>query len=99
MCFCNLHGGKNLATVSTKPLIKVLWEPNELTDMALHSFVSQASYFKKKYGEISIASSYEGYVTSCNYLNGLIYLVGNFKLMLIYFLSKINLLKSKTFTE
>tara|TARA_Y100000389_G_scaffold199798_1_gene238884 strand:- start:914 stop:1663 length:750 start_codon:yes stop_codon:yes gene_type:complete len=71
------------------------------SDNYLFSFeiILQASYFKKKYGEISIASSYEGYVTSCNYLNGLIYLVGNFKLMLIYFLSKINLLKSKTFTE
>ena len=61
--------------------------------------ILQASYFKKKYGEISISSSYEGYKTSCNYLNGFIYLLGNFKLMLIYFLSKINLLKSKTFEK
>ena len=61
--------------------------------------ILQASYFKKKYGEISISSSYEGYKTSCNYLNGFIYLVGNFKLMFIYFLSKINLLKSNTFTK
>ena len=61
--------------------------------------ILQASYFKKKYGEISISSSYDGYKTSCNYINGFIYLLGNFKLMLIYFLSKINLLKSKTFEK
>ena len=71
------------------------------SDNYLFSFeiILQASYFKKKYGEISISSSYEGYKTSCNYLNGFIYLLGNFKLMLIYFLSKINLLKSKTFIK
>ena len=61
--------------------------------------ILQASYFKKKYGEISISSSYEGYKTSCNYLNGFFYLLGNFKLMLIYFLCKTNLLKSKTFIK
>ena len=59
----------------------------------------QASYFNKKYGEISISSSYDGYKTSCNYFNGFIYLVGNFKLMLDYFFSKIGLKKSKTFTK
>ena len=71
------------------------------SDNYLFSFeiILQASYFKKKYGEISISSSYEGYKTSCNYLNGLIYIAGNFKLMLIYFLSKINLLISKTFIK
>lgn len=71
------------------------------SDNYLFSFeiILQASYFKKKYGEISISSSYEGYKTSCNYLNGFIYLLGNIKLMFIYFLSKINLLKSKTFTK
>ena len=71
------------------------------SDNYLFSFeiILQAAYFKKKYGEISISSSYEGYKTSCNYLNGFIYLLGNFKLMFIYFLSKINLLKSKTFIK
>ena len=71
------------------------------SDNYLFSFeiILQASYFKKRYGEISISSSYEGYKTSCNYLNGFIYLLGNFKLMFIYFLSKINLLKSKTFMK
>ena len=71
------------------------------SDNYLFSFeiILQASYFKKKYGEISISSSYEGYKTSCNYLNGFIYLMGNFKVMFIYFLSKINLIKSKTFVK
>ena len=76
--------------------------PIEYTsDDYLFSFeiILQASYFKKKYGEISISSSYEGYKTSCNYLNGFFYLLGNFKLMFVYFLSKINLLKSKTFVK
>ena len=76
--------------------------PIEYTsDDYLFSFeiILQASYFKKKYGEISISSSYEGYKTSCNYLNGFFYLLGNFKLMFVYFLSKINLLKSKTFKK
>ena len=73
---------------------------NYTSNNYLFSFeiILQASFFKK-YGEISISSSYEGYKTSCGYFNGLIYLIGNFKLMLIYFLSKINLLKSKTFIE
>ncbi len=59
--------------------------------------ILQASYFKKKFDEISISSSYEGYKTSCNYTNGFIYLLGNFKLMLLYFLAKINIIQSKTF--
>ncbi len=61
--------------------------------------ILQAAYFKKKYGEISISSSYEGYHTSCNYKNGFIYLLGNFKLMLFYFLSKLKLVKSSTFND
>mgnify|MGYP001177459742 FL=1 len=71
------------------------------SDDYLFSFeiILQASYFKKKYGEISISSSYEGYKTSCNYLDGFFYLLGNFKLMFIYFLSKMNLLNSKTFVK
>ena len=71
------------------------------SDNYLFSFeiILQAAYFKKKYGEISISSSYEGYHTSCNYLNGLIYLLGNFKLMFLYFFSKIKIFKSKTFNQ
>ena len=71
------------------------------SDNYLFSFeiILQAAYFKKKYGEISISSSYKGYHTSCNYLNGFIYLLGNFKLMFLYFLSKVKLFKSKTFNQ
>ena len=71
------------------------------SDNYLFSFeiILQAAYFKKKYGEISISSSYEGYHTSCNYLNGFIYLLGNFKLMVFYFLSKLKIVKSKTFND
>ena len=72
---------------------------NNTSNNYLFSFeiILQASFFKKKYGEISISSSYEGYKTSCNYTNGFIYILGNFKLMLFYFLSKINIIKTKTF--
>ena len=71
------------------------------SDNYLFSFeiILQAAYFEKKYGEISISSSYEGYHTSCNYLNGFIYLLGNFKLMFLYFLSKVKLFKSKRFNQ
>ena len=71
------------------------------SDNYLFSFeiILQAAYFEKKYGEISISSSYEGYHTSCNYLNGFIYLLGNFKLMFLYFLSKVKLFKSKKFNQ
>jgi hypothetical protein len=69
------------------------------SDDYLFSFqvIMQAAFYKKKYGEISISSSYEGYKTSCNYLNGFFYLFGNFKLMLIFLLVKLKLIKSKTF--
>ena len=71
----------------------------ENSDDYLFSFqvIMQAAFYKKKYGEISISSSYEGYKTSCNYLNGFFYLFGNFKLMLIFLLVKLKLIKSKTF--
>ena len=71
----------------------------ENSDDYLFSFqvIMQASFYKKKYGEISITSSYEGYKTSCNYLNGFIYLFGNFKIMLVFLLVKLKLIKSKTF--
>ena len=76
--------------------------PIEYTsDDYLFSFeiILQASYFKKKFDEISISSSYEGYKTSCNYTNGFIYLLGNFKLMILYLLSKVNIMQSKTFLD
>ena len=70
------------------------------SDNYLFSFqiLLQAGFFKKKYGEISISSSYEGYKTSCNYSNGFIYLLGNFKFMIIYILAKLKLIKSEIFS-
>jgi hypothetical protein len=59
--------------------------------------ILQAVFYKKKYEEISISSSYEGYKTSCNYLNGFIYILGNFATILIYFMCKFKLIKSKLF--
>ncbi len=59
----------------------------------------QAAFFKKKYGEISIASSYEGYHTSCNYLNGMIYLAGNFKIIFMFILAKFKIYKHPIFQD
>ena len=47
--------------------------------------------------EISISSSYEGYKLSCNYFNGLIYLIGNVKTMIYFLLAKFNIFKHKIF--
>ena len=71
------------------------------SDNYLFSFevLLQAAFFKKKYGEISISSSYEGYKTSCNYLNGLIYLFGNIKVILFYLISKTKLITTKNFKK
>jgi len=71
------------------------------SDNYLFSFevLLQAAFFKMKYGEISISSSYEGYKTSCNYLNGLIYLLGNMKVILFYLISKTKIIKTKNFRK
>ena len=53
--------------------------------------------FNLKYDEISISSSYEGYHTSCNYFNGIIYLFGNFKTVVLFLLAKFNIYKSDIF--
>ena len=57
---------------------KVPYENN--SDNYLFSFevILQAAFFKLKYGEISISSSYEGFHQSCNNLSGFFYLIGNF---------------------
>ena len=69
------------------------------SDNYLFSFeiILQAAFFKLKYGEISISSSYEGYRQSCGYFEGLIYLLGNFKLIMLFFLAKLNIFKYKLF--
>jgi hypothetical protein len=86
---CKIYG-KNLCN-------KVPYQKN--SDNYLFSFeiILQAAFFNLKYGEISISSSYEGFHRSCNYSNGLIYLLGNIKTIIYFFLSKFNLYKSKIF--
>jgi len=88
---CKIFSRKFHETIYTK----------KTSDGYLFSFevILIASFLKKKYGEISISSSYEGYKTSCNYINGFFYLIGNFSLMIKYFFSKIGLIKSKIFYD
>ena len=76
---------------------KVPYQKN--SDNYLFSFevILQAAFFKLKYGEISISSSYEGYRQSCGYFEGLIYLLGNFKLIMLFFFAKLNIFKYKLF--
>ena len=82
--------GKNLCK-------KVPYQNN--SDNYLFSFeiILQAAFFNLKYGEINIASSYKGFHQSCSYTNGLIYLLGNFKTILFFFLAKLNIYKYKIF--
>lgn len=88
---CKIFSRKFHETIYTK----------KTSDGYLFSFevILIASFLKKKYGEISISSSYEGYKTSCNYINGFFYLIGNFSLMAKYFFSKLGLIKSKIFYD
>jgi len=76
---------------------KVPYEKN--SDNYLFSFeiIMQAAFFKLKYEEISISSSYEGYRQSCGYFDGFVYLLGNFKIIILFFLSKLNIYKYKLF--
>ena len=69
------------------------------SDNYLFSFeiILQAAFFNLKYGEISISSSYEGYRQSCGYFDGFIYLLGNLKIIMLFFLAKFNLYKHKLF--
>ena len=71
------------------------------SDNYLFSFqiILQAKYFNLKYGEISISSSYEGFKTSCNYINGFIYLVQNFKEILNFILAQKNIKNNKIFPK
>ena len=76
---------------------KVPYKKN--SDNYLFSFeiIMQTAFFKLKYDEISISSSYEGYRQSCGYFDGFIYLLGNFKIILLFFLSKLSIYKYKLF--
>ena len=56
---------------------KVPYQKNSNNYLFSFEIILQAKFFNLKYGEIGVSSSYEGYHTSCNYFNGLIYLLGN----------------------
>jgi hypothetical protein len=59
--------------------------------------ILQAAFFNLKYEEISIASSYKGYHTSCNYFNGFLYIIGNFKVMIYFLLARFARIKINLF--
>ena len=80
--------GKNLCK-------KVPYQKNSNNYLFSFEIILQAKFFNLKYGEMGISSSYEGYHTSCNYFNGLIYLLGNLKTIILFLLSKFNLYKFK----
>ena len=68
---------------------KVPYQENSNSYLFSFQIILQAAFFKLKYGEIRISSTYTGYKTSCSYFNGLIYLIGNIKMIFLFFL-KIN---------
>ena len=51
---------------------KVPYQENSNSYLFSFQIILQAAFFKLKYGEISISSTYTGYKTSCSYLNGVI---------------------------
>ena len=61
------------------------------SDDYLFSFqvILQAKFFNLSINEISIVSKYDELSTSCNYLDGFVYLVGNIKYMILFMLAKI----------
>ena len=54
-------------------------------------------FFNLKYNEISIIADYGKHVNSCNYINGLVYLIFNFSEIFFYFLAKFNIFKKKIY--
>ena len=78
---------------------KVPYQKNSNNYLFSFEIILQAAFFNLKYSEISISSSYKGYRQrgGCNYSNGFIYLLGNIKTIIYFFLSKFNLYKSKIF--
>ncbi len=65
----------------------------ENSNSYLFSFqiILQAKLFRLKTGEISISSVYNKDVTSCNYLEGSLYLLRNFEIIILFFLAKLKL--------
>ncbi len=76
---------------------KVPYQLNSNNYLFSFEIILQAAYFNLKYGEISISSSYEGYRQSCGYFDGFIYLLGNLKIVLFFFLANLKLYKYKLF--
>ncbi len=74
---------------------------NNCSDNYLFSFqvLLQAKHFDLKYGEISISSSYEGFKTSCNYTNGFIYLIQNFREIFNFILANKNISNNSIFPK
>ncbi len=69
------------------------------SDNYLFSFqvILQAKFFNLSIDEISIASKYHKDSTSCGYLNGLVYLIGNIKFIILFMLAKISFIKHEIF--
>ena len=59
--------------------------------------ILMTKFFNLKYNEISITADYGKHVNSCNYTNGLIYLIFNFTEIFYYFLAKFNIFKKKIY--
>jgi len=76
---------------------KVPYQKNSNSYLFSFEIILQAAFFRLKYAEISIASSYKGYIVSCGYMDGLIYLLGNLKLVILFFLAKLKIYKHQLF--
>tara|TARA_B100000315_G_C14555199_1_gene577789 strand:- start:79 stop:825 length:747 start_codon:yes stop_codon:yes gene_type:complete len=82
--------GKNL--INTVP-----YRNNSNNYLFSFEIILQCAFYKLKYAEISVSSSYEGYKRTCGYFNGLIYLIGNVQTIFYFFLAKIKIFKHKIF--
>ena len=54
-------------------------------------------FFNLRYDEIGISADYGKHVNSCNYINGLIYLIFNFTEIFYYLLAKLNIFKKEIY--
>ena len=59
--------------------------------------ILMTKFFNLRYNEISITADYGKHVNSCNYTNGLIYLIFNFTEIFYYILAKFNIFKKKIY--
>ena len=78
---------------------RVPYQQNSDNYLFCFQIILQAAFFNLKYGEISISNSYEGYRRSCSHLNGFIYIMGNFKIIMLFLLAKFNIYKHKIFKQ